>query len=92
MWYGIAWPSLTALDGIRLCGIYTLAWFFGYISFVSPSGLGVREAAFFLLAKDFPPDAIAGMALLGRVTLLLVDIILGLIYLYAGNGSNATTQ
>jgi hypothetical protein len=92
MWYGIAWPSLTALDGIRLCGIYTLAWFFGYISFVSPSGLGVREAAFFLLAKDFPPDAIAGMALLGRVTLLLVDIILGLIYLYAGNGSNARTQ
>lgn len=86
--YGIAWPGLSALDGIWLCGIYTLAWFLGYISLVSPSGLGVREAAFFLLAADFPPDAIAGMAVLGRVILLLIDFILGLVFFTAGNGNN----
>lgn len=86
--YGIAWPGLSALDGIWLCGIYTLAWFLGYISFVSPSGLGVREAAFFLLATDFPPDAVAAMAVLGRVILLLVDFILGLMFFTTGDGNN----
>ena len=74
--YGLAWPGLTALDGVKLCALYTLAWFFGYISLVSPSGVGVRELVFVLIAKDFPPDAVAGMAVLGRVVLLLVDVTL----------------
>jgi len=75
--YGVAWPGLTALDGIWLCGIYTLAWFAGYISLLTPSGAGVRELVFIFLAKDFPPDAVAAMAILGRVILLGVDCILG---------------
>jgi glycosyltransferase 2 family protein len=79
--YGAAWPSLKAVDGVWLCGIYTLAWFAGYVSFISPSGIGVRELVFVFLAKDFPPDAVAGMAILGRFVLLAVDIILGLIFL-----------
>jgi hypothetical protein len=90
--YGMAWPGLTALDGIWLCGIYTLAWFLGYISFVSPSGFGIREAAFFVLAVDFPPDAVAGMAVLGRVVLLLVDFILGFIFFAAGDGNGEKVQ
>jgi len=81
MGYGLAWPGLTAGDGIWLCGIYTLAWFAGYISLVSPSGVGVRELVFVLLAHRFPPDAVAGMAVLGRVMLLFVDILLGAIFM-----------
>lgn len=80
MGYGLAWPGLSASDGIWLCAIYTVAWFAGYISLVSPSGFGVRELVFVLLAHRFPPDAIAGMAVLGRVTLLLVDVLLGVIF------------
>lgn len=79
--YGMAWPDLTAADGIWLCAIYTVAWFIGYISLISPSGVGVRELVFVLLAHRFPPDAIAGMAVLGRVTLLAVDVILGVAFL-----------
>lgn len=79
--YGKAWPDLTAADGVWLGAIYTVAWFVGYISLISPSGVGVRELVFVLLAHRFPPDAIAGMAVLGRVTLLAVDVILGAAFL-----------
>lgn len=79
--YGLAWPGLTAGDGIWLCAIYTVAWFAGYISLVSPSGVGVRELVFVLLAHRFPPDAVAAIAVLGRVMLLLVDILLGAIFI-----------
>lgn len=75
--YGIAWPGLAATDGIWLCAIYTLAWFVGYVSLLSPSGIGVRELVFVLLAQHFPPDAVAGMAVLGRVVLMLADVLLG---------------
>jgi len=79
--YGMAWPDLTPADGVWLCAIYTLAWFVGYISLISPSGVGVRELVFVLLAHRFPPDAVAGMAVLGRITLLAVDVILGAAFL-----------
>lgn len=75
MGYGMAWPSLTPIDAVWLCAIYTVAWFVGYISLVTPSGAGVRELIFVLLAQNFPPDAVAGMAVLGRLTLMLVDVI-----------------
>jgi hypothetical protein len=78
--YGIAWPGLTAADGVWLCGIYTAAWFFGYVSLVTPSGIGVRELMFMLMASHFPADAVAGLAVLGRVSLLVADIVLGLAF------------
>lgn len=83
--YGAAWPSLKAIDGVWLCGIYTIAWFAGYISLISPSGIGVRELVFVFLAKDFPPDAVAGIAILGRTILLFVDIFFGIFYLRCKN-------
>lgn len=83
--YGAAWPSLKAIDGVWLCGIYTIAWFAGYISLISPSGIGVRELIFVFLAKDFPPDAVAGIAILGRAVLLFVDIFFGIFYLRCKN-------
>jgi hypothetical protein len=81
MGYGMAWPSLSPLNAVWLCAIYTVAWFVGYISLVTPSGAGVRELVFVLLARDFPPDAVMGMAVFGRITLLLVDTMLGLVFL-----------
>lgn len=78
--YGLAWPGLMFADGVYLCALYTVAWFVGYISLISPSGIGVREMVFVLLAQRFPPDAVAGMAVLGRVMLLLVDVLLGILF------------
>lgn len=78
--YGLAWPSLTAFDGVKLCALYTVAWFAGYVSLVSPSGIGIRELVFVLLARDFPPDAVAGMAVMGRAVLLVVDVLLASVF------------
>ncbi|MGM9516610.1 hypothetical protein ACS5PK_20350 [Roseateles sp. DB2] len=82
--YGMAWPGLQAIDGVWLCSLYTVAWFVGYASLVTPSGLGVRELTFVLLAQQFPADVVAGMAVLGRLVLLCVDVLLGAAFLPFG--------
>lgn len=78
--FGLAWPGLTAVDGVWLCALYTAAWFAGYVSLISPSGIGVRELVFVALARDFPPDAVAGMVVFGRVVLLMADLLLGVLF------------
>lgn len=78
--YGFAWDKLTPLDGVWLCAFYTIAWFFGYISLVTPSGLGIRELVFVALARDFPPDVIATIAITSRALLLVIDLIFGVIF------------
>ena len=79
--YSWAWPGLSPIDAVWLCAFYTLAWFAGYISLITPSGLGVRELVFIALAKDFPPDIITGITISGRIILLLVDLIFGLFFI-----------
>ena len=81
----MAWPRLSAFDGTVLCAMYTLAWFIGYVTLISPSGMGVRELAFALIAHRYPPDVIAGMAIIGRVMLLATDVFLGMAFARAGN-------
>jgi len=78
--YGLAYAPLGGLDGMRMCAYYMIAWFVGYISLLTPSGLGIRELVFAWLARDFPGDAIVLMAVVGRVSLLLVDLSLGLLF------------
>ncbi|MEO9115137.1 MAG: hypothetical protein ABI311_03135 [Gemmatimonadaceae bacterium] len=77
---GLAYPPLGAAGGVQLCAYYMLAWFVGYVSLLTPSGLGVRELVFVWLAKDFPGDAVALMAVVGRIGLLAVDLIMGLAF------------
>lgn len=79
--FGYGWPGLGFQGGLLLCALYTLAWFIGYITFITPSGAGIREIAFLFLAKDFPPDTVAVMIIFGRVILLISDLILGLAFL-----------
>lgn len=78
--YGWAWPGLTPGDGMVLCALYTVAWLAGYFSIVTPSGLGVRELVFAVLAHRYPADAVAGLAVFGRAMLLLADVVLGAAY------------
>lgn len=78
--YGASYAPLGGGGGVQLCALYMLAWFVGYVSLLTPSGLGVRELVFAWLAKDFPGDAVALMAVIGRGSLLSVDLILGLMF------------
>jgi hypothetical protein len=78
--YGASYPPLGMNGGMRLCAYYLLAWFVGYVSLITPSGIGVRELVFAWLANDFPGDAVAMAAIVGRVSLLVVDLLLGLAF------------
>jgi glycosyltransferase 2 family protein len=78
--YGAAYDPLGASGGMRLGAFYMVAWFVGYVSLLTPSGLGVRELVFAWLAQEYSPDVIALMAIVGRVGLLAVDLLLGLLF------------
>ncbi|GAC1566180.1 MAG: lysylphosphatidylglycerol synthase domain-containing protein [Ktedonobacteraceae bacterium] len=66
----IAWP---------ICiGIYALAWDIGFVSFITPSGLGFREGAIvglFALAFPLPGGLAVIMALLSRFVSTLAELL-----------------
>jgi hypothetical protein len=82
--YGVAYPGLSFGNGVMMCAIYSVAWLAGYLSLVTPSGLGVRELAFAAMAHDFSSGAIAYGIVVGRLSLLLTDVLLGVIFLFHG--------
>lgn len=67
---GAGWPELP-----RLVGAYCLAFALGYLSFVTPAGLGAREAALALLLGGVVPSPVAvGASLLARVCSSLAEL------------------
>lgn len=74
---GLVFHEFSTVDFTLLCAFYTLASVIGIISALTPAGLGVREAAFFLLATNsVNPEVIAFFAVFGRIWLMLVEIVL----------------
>lgn len=61
---------------LKLCSIFVLAWLAGYLSFIAPMGLGVREAVLvFLLAPFIPVYAGAAVAVFTRLLFVLSEIV-----------------
>jgi uncharacterized membrane protein YbhN (UPF0104 family) len=60
-------------------GIYAIAWDIGFVSFITPSGLGFREGAIvglFALAIPFVPGTIAGiLALFSRLVSTVAELV-----------------
>lgn len=90
----LAWIHIGSLGGVgnagdafRLSAFYILAWLVGYLSVVTPSGLGVRELAFAWLASGFPPETVATTAILSRLILLAADIALGVVFAPLGRAT-----
>ena len=82
--------AMTLSDGIALMGALLLSWLLGYLSFVTPSGLGVREAATVLLLRPYmgTPEAIL-VAVVSRVFIILVEIAaLGIVNIIAFRTKN----
>ncbi len=72
-----AYPIYAEVDFVNLCALYTLASIIGIVSAITPAGLGVREAAFVILAgARAQTDVIGFIAVFGRVWLLTVEIFL----------------
>lgn len=79
--FGAGYERVGWQDGLYLGALYLVAWFVGYVSLLAPSGIGVRELVFAWMARDFQPDEIAMMAIVGRVGMLSVDVVLGALLL-----------
>jgi glycosyltransferase 2 family protein len=82
------WPG-TPLVALPICiGIYALAWDIGFVSFITPSGLGVREAAIvglFALALPLPAGLATIMALLSRFVSTIAEVVcVSIAYLSGG--------
>ncbi len=82
--YLVAWLTFSRVfSGLQtanlplLAASYALAWFVGFISFITPAGLGIRETTFVLVAQTVTSTAEAGfLAVFVRLWLLVIDIIL----------------
>ncbi|MCX6825695.1 MAG: hypothetical protein NTV06_00295, partial [candidate division Zixibacteria bacterium] len=63
-------------------GIYIAAYILGYISIISPAGLGVREGVISaLLAPQFGTPVAVSMALINRVWITIAEAIITLLAL-----------
>lgn len=84
------WPQ-TPLAALPICiGIYAIAWDFGFVTFITPSGIGFRELAigvlFHLALPDIPVGLVAIIALLSRVVSTVAEMLcVGAAYL-SGDG------
>jgi glycosyltransferase 2 family protein len=85
------WPA-TPLAALPICiGIYAIAWDVGFVSFITPSGLGFREGTVvaLFLALPFVPTAVAAIiAILSRLVSTLAELLCVSIA-YLGGGRQA---
>lgn len=82
------WPAAPLVAWPICIGIYAIAWDIGFVSFITPSGLGVREAAIvglFALALPLPAGLASIMALLSRLVSTLAEVVcVSIAYLSGG--------
>ena len=82
------WPGAPLVAWPICIGIYAIAWDIGFVSFITPSGLGVREAAIvglFALALPLPAGLASIMALLSRLVSTLAEVVcVSIAYLSGG--------
>lgn len=90
------WPE-TPLVALPICiGIYALAWDIGFVSFITPSGLGFREGAIiglFALALPLPVGLSTIMALLSRFVSTIAELLcVGIAYISGGRQVRALQE
>ena len=90
------WPG-APLVALPICiGIYALAWDIGFVSFITPSGLGFREGAIvalFALSLPLPTGLAPIIAILSRFVSTMAELVcVSLAYLSGGRGVRAIQQ
>ena len=90
------WPG-APLVALPICiGIYALAWDIGFVSFITPSGLGFREGAIvalFALSLPLPAGLAPIIAILSRFVSTMAELVcVSLAYLSGGRGVRAIQQ
>src|SRR5262249_34876439 len=74
-WYGLGhvFPTLAQEPMLALGASYVVGWAAGVVVFVTPGGLGVREAVFMLVSPPVAREALALLAIFARVWHLFAD-------------------
>ena len=90
------WPD-APLVALPICiGMYAFAWDIGFVSFITPSGLGVREAAIvglFALALPLPAGLATVLALLSRFVTTIAEVVcVSIAYLSGGKQALSIQQ
>jgi len=77
---GVSW-----LFVFPLTGLFAIAWAIGFLSIITPSGIGIREGVFGVLLSVYYPLPVAmGLSFLSRIIFGLGEIILvSIIFLYS---------
>ncbi len=73
-----------------LVGGYAFAWEVGFLSFVTPSGLGVKEGVLFvILALIFPAPVAAALTVLSRLWQTLAEVVsAGMVWAFVKRGGS----
>jgi glycosyltransferase 2 family protein len=67
---------VSAAELALLVGGYAFAWEVGFLAFVTPSGLGVKEGVLFVvLGLAFPPPVAAALVVLSRLWQTLAEVV-----------------
>lgn len=83
------WPNTPFIAWLICVGIYAIAWDIGFVSFITPSGLGFREGAIiglFALSLAFVPVSLATiLAVLSRLVSTITELLcVSIAYLSGG--------
>jgi hypothetical protein len=84
-WHAIVWsfPRLEPMNVWLLCAAYSVAWISGYLSLVTPGGVGVREAAFVMLGAELAePPSLALLAVVTRLWQMSLEVIFFLLFFF----------
>jgi hypothetical protein len=69
--------NLTFISLLKFAAIYEGAWVIGFLSFLTPSGIGVREAALSLLLEPYMPLTVAIIfSIFARVCCIILEVII----------------
>ena len=69
-------PQSFTLSWIGAAAIFALAWSVGFVVFITPAGLGVRESILSLLLSTFLPVSVAvSIALISRLSWIMVEAV-----------------
>lgn len=79
-----AWPEIGGMDGLLAGAHYSISWLVGYLSFLTPSGIGAREGSYVLLTMGSESQGGSGAVLVlmfARLWLVFNDVVLFTLFL-----------
>ncbi len=82
--------NITAI--IPIIGIFTFSWLVGYVAFISPSGIGVRDGVLAILLSSYMPTLqIVSASIAFRVALIVLEVLVfAILTTYRKYGHNLT--